>query len=162
MEYPEKLYIVWHNGCIEENTLVLPESGKPDDRGRRSYRIRVITGLTEYDGFGNREFTLRQDEGRTGLNGCHEFSIEYIEKCLKGDHDTFWTTDVHEAVKTAEKRFRETWPAGRIWKVVTYFDDCGEYLYKDGLSNREAEILKDELVNKNRNRLYWSCSVKHD
>lgn len=154
MEYPEKLYIVWHNGCIEENTLVLPESGK--------YKIRVITDLKRYDGFGNREFILRQDEDRTSLNAYHEFSIGYIEKCLKGDHDTFWTTDVYEAIRAAKKRFRVTWPSGRIWKVVTYFDDCDECLYKDGLSNREAEILKKMLDDKNRNRPYWSCSIKHD
>ena len=162
MEYPEKLYIVWHNGCIEENILSLSESGRPEERGNRSYKIRVITDLTRHDGFGDREFTLRQDEGGTGLSAYHEFSIRYIEKGLKGDHDTFWTTDVHEAIRAAKKRFRETWPAGRIWKVVTYFDDCDERLYKDGLSNREAEILKKMLDDKNRDRLYWSCSIKHD
>jgi hypothetical protein len=154
MEYPEKLYIVWHNGCIEENTLTLPETGK--------YKIRVITDLTRHDGFGDREFTLRQDEGRTSLSAYHEFSIDYIEKCLKGDHDTFWTTDIDKAVEVARENFRNTWPVGKVWKVVTHFDGCDEKVYRDGLSNREAVMLKNELDSKNTGRPYWSCSVKHD
>ena len=161
-EYPERLYIVWHNGCIEENTLDLSESGKTEERRNRSYEIKILTNLSEWDGDGNRVFQLKKAGARTSIKMSHEFSIDYIEKCLKGDHDTFWTTDIDKAVKAAKENFRNTWPTGRIWKVVTYFDDKDDGVYRDGLSNREAVMLKNELDSKNTGRPYWSCSVKHD
>jgi len=176
-EYPKVIYEVNEIGQIEKRILNLEkynelvnylEEWKEYHKRRRPYNIQFLCKICQYDDEGNCIWVLK-DFPQNSL-GYNELSLDYINNVLNGldqngqpnEYKIFWTLDYNKALEVSKKYHDEYYPSGRIWKVLTYFDDVEEHIYKSNLSYKEAYDLNSELQKKNRNRPYWSSRIKFD
>ena len=177
-EYPEVLYEVNEVGQIEKRILNLKKykqiistctkEWKKYHKKYRPFDIQFLVEICVYDNEGNRIWKLK-DHPQSSF-GYNELSLDYINNLLNGldsqgnpsEYKTFWTLDYNKAIEISKKYHDEYYPSGKVWKVITYFDDVDEHVYKSGLSYKEADDLSSELQKKNKNRPYWSCRIKFD
>lgn len=177
-EYPEVLYEVNEVGQIEKRILNLKKyeeiistctkEWKKYHKKYRPFDIQFLVEICVYDNEGNRIWKLK-DNPKSSF-GYNELNLDYINNLLNGldrngnpsEYKAFWTLDYNKAIEISKKYHDEYYPSGKVWKVITYFDDVDEHVYKSGLSYKEAYDLSSELQKKNKNRPYWSCRIKFD
>lgn len=160
--YPERIYSVTGNGILQlyQKTDVKKLRTKPClDFGEPYECMCMLEMPSDEVGWRLRDYeTILKDNKRAIWYS--QFSLDFIKERLNAESIEVWTLDIDEAKRISQERYAENFPTGKVYDVISYWDDCDRKVIKSLLFRSEAMKLCSDLNNARKYGSLYSYSVE--